>query len=240
LPHPELFTLAHRDAGVRRSAERYTTDTIRFAAELGARVVVAHAGNVDMPNLTAKLMALHAEGKASTPAYDKVKMQLLAARDGKAARQLEFLYAGVEALLPELERCNVALAFENLPSWEAIPTEAEAEKLLRHFNSPRLRHWHDLGHGQVREDLGFGNHRRWVERLRPWIAGLHIHDLIAPDADHLMPPEGHLPFASFREVAQDDLLRVLEPSPGTPREAILRGLEFLRRAWAAPPEAVGG
>ena len=240
LPHPELFTLASRDAIVRRNAVRYTTETIRFAAEVGARAVVVHAGNVEMPNLTGKLVGLFVQGKPFTPAYDRIKMDLLTQRDKRVAPQLDLLYAGIEALLPVLADCRVRLAFENLPSCESIPTEVEMEKLLKHFNSPWLGYWHDFGHGQIREDLGFGNHRRWVERLRPWLTGMHIHDLAAPDADHLMPSEGHLPFAAFREVAQADVVRILEPSPRTTRESIAKGLEFIRAVWADPAAAGSG
>ncbi|MCX7008223.1 MAG: sugar phosphate isomerase/epimerase, partial [Kiritimatiellaeota bacterium] len=43
---PELFTFTDTDSEGRAAAVRHTEKTIRFAAEHGERVVVAHAGYV--------------------------------------------------------------------------------------------------------------------------------------------------------------------------------------------------
>jgi sugar phosphate isomerase/epimerase len=170
-------------------------------------------------------------GRQYDEVYEKVRMQLILAREKAVTAQLPHLYAGVERLLPLLEETGITLAFEILPTWEAIPTEVEMETLLTHFNSPRLRCWLDMGHGQIRENLGLINHARWAKRLRPWLAGMHIHDVRPPATDHLMPPAGTTQFALFKEVAQSDILRVLEPSPSVEAAAIVAGLKHIQAAW---------
>jgi sugar phosphate isomerase/epimerase len=242
IPHPEIFTLTNPARLSRENAVFHTANTIRFAAENHARVVVVHCGNVDMSGLTFKLIALADAGEQSEPVFDKTKMKMLVAREKAVKQQIGFLYEGIEKLLPVLQETGVALAIEILPMWESIPTEIEIETLLRHFNSPHLRYWHDMGHAQIRENLGLTSHLRWLSRLRPWLAGMHVHDVIPTAKDHQMPGHGMMPFPQFREVARDPILRVLEPSPTTPPEDVVEGLRILRQAWddAAAPAAPGG
>jgi len=231
-PSPEPFTLASSDPNIRANALHYLENTIRFAAEIGARVVVVHAGNVEMKMLSPHLVELTAAGRQYDEAYEKARVQLILAREKAVVAQLPHLYAGIERLLPLLEETQRTLAFEILPTWEAIPTEVEMERLLTHFNSPRLRCWLDMGHGQIRENLGLISHARWAKRLRPWLAGMHIHDVCPPATDHLMPPAGTTKFELFKEVAQDDIIRVLEPSPSVAAEDIVTGLRIIQAAWA--------
>lgn len=230
-PSPEPFTFCDPDPNVRASALHYLENTIRFATEVGARVVVAHAGNVAMKPLSPHLIELTATGQQYGDDYEKARMKLIMAREKAVPAQIPYLYAGVERLLPLLESTQRILALELLPTWEAIPSEVELERLMTHFNSPWLRVWHDLGHGQIRENLGLTSHARWVKRLRPWIAGMHIHDVRPPAADHFMPPGGNVKFELFRETACDDIIRVLEPSHTVKPEEIKAGLNFIRTAW---------
>lgn len=232
--HPELYTPASSDPVTRDKAVEHTINTIRFAAEVGARVVVAHAGNVSMSRMSRDLVEWCQMGRQFTPAYEKMKMKIQLARDRKASRQLDYLRASIDRLLPELERNRVALAFENLPSWEAIPTEMEMEELLRQYNSPWLRAWHDFGHAQIRQNLGFINAERWLQRLSPWMAGSHIHDVKPPVQDHVMPPMGTIPFDLYGDFARGDIVRVIEPAPGTSADEIKQAIAFLDRCWQAP------
>ncbi len=230
-PHPEPFTLASPDAAVRSSAVHHLQNTIRFAAEIGARVVVTHAGNADMKLFFPTLVDLVLAGKKEDTEYEDLRVKTIIAREKAAARQLPLLYAGLEKILPLLAETRVILALEILPTWEAFPSEMEMEKLLTHFDSPWLQCWHDFGHGQIRENLGFTNHLRWFKRLRPRMAGVHIHDVIYPHQDHVMPPDGSIDFPLFREAVQGDIVRVLEPSQNLPAEDLTRGLQTLREAW---------
>jgi sugar phosphate isomerase/epimerase len=234
--HPELYTPAHPDRSVRDNAVTHIGRTIAFAAEMGARVVVAHAGNVDMTRMSRDLIHWCETGRQYTPPYEKAKLKVQILRDKKAPKQIGYLRESIDRLLPVLEQHRMVLAFENLPTWEAIPTELEIEGLLTSYNSPWLRAWYDFGHGQIRQNLGFINAERWAERLTPWIAGLHIHDVRPPVQDHVMPPHGHIAFDRYRDLARRDLVRVIEPAPGTPAEQIKEAIAFLHTCWQAPEE----
>lgn len=233
--HPELWTPASTDPRTRDSAVKHIIDTVRFAAEVGAKAVVAHAGNTDMSPMSRELIDWCRTGRQYSPAYEKLKMKITMSRDKKVVKQLGYLRESIDRLLPELENHRMMLAFENLPTWESIPTEIELEKLLLEYNSPWLRSWFDFGHGYIRQNLGFINTERWVQRLSPWIAGTHIHDVKPPAQDHVTPPQGTIPFDLYRDFAnREGLIRVLEPAPGADAAQLKEAIAFLQQCWQTP------
>lgn len=233
--HPELYCLASLDTRERRHAIRYVAETARIAAELHAPSVVVHPGHVAMRPLTRKLRELYHRERRYTPRYDRVLLKLMARRERRAERHLDCLAQSLDELMPELARLNVRLGIENLPNWEAIPTETELEALLRRFDADRLGHWHDIGHGFIRESLGFGSQTRWLEKLTPRLIGFHIHDATPPDNDHLPPPRGAIRFDLFRHAARaSGAARVIEVNPGTPADDVRAAVEFLNTTWDAP------
>lgn len=229
--HPELFALASDDPTIRNSAVKHTANTVEFAARVGGKFVVVHAGNVEMSNLTHKLIDLAEQGKQFDNAYEKIKLKLYDKREKKAPRYINALYKSIEDLMPILEKNQIGIAIENLPSWEAIPSEMEMEALFSHFNSPLVRYWHDMGHGQIRQNLGFIGHLRWLEKLSPYLAGMHVHDALPPANDHLMPPNGKIDFQSFKNIATSGIVLVIEPAPLTPLDQILTGVQTLKTIW---------
>jgi len=229
--HPELFLLGSLAPRIRNSAILHTVRTIEFAAEMGATCVVVHGGRVKIGSLTQKLIRLAQNGKQFDMKYEKLKQKVLLKRDRKAPKYVDALCSSLEELLPRLEKHNVCLALENLPSWEAVPTEMEMEEIGRRIDSPLIGYWHDIGHGRVRENLGFVHCARWLERLRGRLVGMHIHDVMAPAEDHLMPPSGTVDFADFKGFVKEDMPLVFEPTPGTPAEDIVDGLRIVKDAW---------
>jgi sugar phosphate isomerase/epimerase len=230
-PHPELYTPASGDRREREFAVTHISKTLRFAAEMGATVVVCHSGNVDMPRFSFDLVRMASRGEQFGEAYEALKLKAQIARDKKAPKQIDYLSESLDALLPVVKETGVRLALENLPTWEAIPSELEAEQLMKRFHASGIRLWWDIGHAQIRENLGFVNASRWLRRLAPFIAGMHIHDVEPPGQDHLMPPRGKVDFPALSDFAKMDMVRVLEPAPDTETEHIVRAIEYLRETW---------
>lgn len=235
--HPEVYLLGSLDARERASAVHHTGRTLRFAAELGATVVVAHAGNVEMDRFSYQLSELCLAGRQYDDQYEKLKMRCLTTRDKKAPKQLKLLRESLDQLKPVLAETGVFLALENLPTWEALPTELEMEELLRDYAAHGIRYWHDIGHGQIRQNLGFIHAERWLERLQPWLAGMHVHDVSPPATDHVMPPRGHVDFTRFQRFAASTKVLVIEPTPRTPVDEVREGLAFLNQVWGIDPQS---
>lgn len=178
----------------------------------------------------------HPRGTAdpfATPGYRwRARVNAWRRRRGIAAH-LDALRRQLDAILPEFEKAGVALCMENLPSWEAIPSEAEAAQLIADYNTPHLRFWNDLGHMQVRANM------HWLDdpvgtslRMLPLTAGCHIHDVQHLAHDHCAPGKGSVDFASLAPFGAADIIRVFEPAPGTPMHEVRDGLALLRRLWA--------
>jgi sugar phosphate isomerase/epimerase len=110
------------------------------------------------------------------------------------------------------------------------------EKIFQKFDSPSIGYWHDIGHGQIRQNLGFIGHRRWLEKLSPKLIGMHIHDVFPPAQDHIMPPNGKIVFQDFKSAIHSDTIFVLEPSPRLPAKDIVEGLKIISKAWDMPLE----
>ncbi len=243
--HPEFYTLADTDESERTVAIRLVRDTLRMAADLDVRTVIAHAGNVDMPRYSYPIMDLMTSRRPDSWwtrwRLKRLRAKLEIGRIKAVQPHLDALSRSLEALLPDLESMNVRLALENLPTWESIPSEAELGTLLERFPSPHIAAWYDIGHGVIREKLGFSNPLRWLDKTKSRLAGMHVHDVDAQMNDHLAPGTGTVDFTSFRKWAEQDILRVVEVRPGLPVELLKAGLSKLRSAWETrtdvPPPA---
>lgn len=230
-PHPEIYTPGAADPRERAAAVKHIANTLRFAQKVGAGIVVVHCGNVDMPHVSYDILDLVARGERDTAACEKLKMRLLDTRDRRVGPQLRGLEESLDALAPVLAETGVKMGLENLPTWEAIPTELEAERLLKRFAPAGFRFWCDLGHTVVRENMGLINAVRWLDRLSPVLGGFHVHSVGFPGDDHLMPPKGDTDFSRFKRFVRPDLPLVLEPAPGTPAADIAAAVPFLQDAW---------
>jgi sugar phosphate isomerase/epimerase len=233
--HPELYLLASRDEDDRVMATLLLQKTLRLAAEAGARAVVLHAGRIPITPASHELIESAEEDGLTSQRYTKLWQRNQRRRARRAPQHFEALYRSLDLILPLCARLQLTLCLENLPSWEAIPTEDEMIDLHQRYASPQLEYWHDIGHGQVRENLGWIQHRAWAERLLPITAGLHIHDVRPMAQDHLPPPHGRLPFADFAFYGTAPVLRVFEPAPNVPSEDLLAGRAHVQQAWTTVP-----
>ena len=87
-----------------------------------------------------------------------------------------------ECLKPIVEHAaakNIRLGIEGRRGYEEIPSERELPALLDELNSPQVGYWHDMGHIQIKENLGFVDHEEWLRsdraaHARLSCAGLHL------------------------------------------------------------------
>jgi len=230
--HPELFSLSALDPGDRQSAVYHTRHTIQFAATIGAEAVVTHAGNIAMRRFTEKLTKLYLRGKHETPRYDRLRGKAAYNRQTPAQMHFNALCLSIEELLPDLEEHQVKLAFENLPSLEALPSIEEQEALFERFPSPMLCYWHDFGHAQILQNLRLAPHFARLQRFQQRTAGVHIHDTDGTEDAHRMPPVPHgIHWDLSRRLIHPEWCLVLEPAPGTPVETVQAAVRYLDSTW---------
>ena len=239
-PHgyPELYLLASLDEDERALAAILIGRTLAFAASMGARAVVVHAGRVFLNSFFGDLGTrtlidvLKREGAPDSERYQRALAKALRRRAARVRKYFDGFCLSLDSLLPKFEKAGVTLCLENLPSVEAFPDEREMLMLKQRFDTPALAYWHDLGHGQVRENLGWSRHAEAARELLPFTRGVHIHDALPPTIDHLPPGKGEIDFEAFSFYGADGVLKVFEPGPDVTGPELTEALRFVEKAWS--------
>ncbi len=228
---PNLYQFSAERPREREQAERYTRKTIELAARVKAPVVVLHLGSVEMSNYTDKLLDLLERGVQDTPKYQKLCAELEQKREAKKEPFLDRVKEVLKRVLPAAEAAGIRLGAENREALEELPFESDFQFLFRELTSPSLGYWHDTGHAQIKEHMGFISHRMQLESLQNSLYGLHLHDVRFPGRDHCPPGDGTVDFAALKPFIKPEHIKVFELSPSLKPEDVRRGVEYLRRLW---------
>lgn len=171
----------------RRRGVEAVRRSIDLAHEMNVRVVIVHPGRVDMDiKLETALTDLYQKGKSGTPEYAKAKEQLMSARAAQTEINLPAVQRSLTELAEYADRVGIRLGLENRYHYHEIPLPDELEMLLGLGEGGVIGYWHDVGHAQALENLGFFSHREWLSRFAPRIIGTHLHDIVGI-RDHMIP-----------------------------------------------------
>ena len=114
---------------------------------------------------------------------------------------------------------------------EEIPFDHDLPAFLAELPE-NVRYWHDCGHAQIKENLGFiPGHALHLETMAPRLGGFHIHDVIPPGRDHCPPGSGMIDFKALAPFVRPEHIKVLELSPGVPVEDVALGIAHMRSVW---------
>ena len=230
-PAPNLYQFSADRARERELAERYSLKTIEFAARVHAPVVVLHNGSVEMKNYTVKLLDLVERGQKETPKYAKLCTELDERRAAKKGPYVERVNEVLKKLLAPAEAQGIRLGIENRQELEELPFESDFQFLFRDFTSPNIVYWHDTGHAQIKENLGFIQHAMHLESLRDRLFGFHVHDVQFPGRDHCAPGTGMIDFAALKPLVKPEHIKVFELNPSLAVEEVKTGIEHIKRIW---------
>jgi sugar phosphate isomerase/epimerase len=230
---PNLFQFSAERPRERELAERYTLKTFEFAQRVKAPLVVLHLGSVEMKNYTDKLLELVARGEKETSKYEKLCAELDEKREAKKGPFFERTKEMLKRLLPEAEARGIMLGVENRQAVEELPFESDFQFLFRELASTRLAYWHDTGHAQIKENLGFIFHRMHLESMRDRLFGFHIHDVQFPGRDHCAPGTGTIDFEALKKWVKPEHIKVFEFSPSLTVEEVKKGVERVKGIWGA-------
>jgi sugar phosphate isomerase/epimerase len=228
---PNIFQFSSDNRREQENAFRYTLKSIETAARVKAPIVVLHMGTVDMKDYTEKLIDLAADGKRDTPKFQKICEEASRKREEKKERYVNAAYEMLRRLIPEAERQGVLLGIENREAIEEIPFESDLDLFFREFTSPCIRYWHDTGHAQIKENLGFIGHAMHVESLAERLAGFHIHDVEYPGRDHQAPGTGCVNFAALKPFVRPEHIKVFEFSPNLETPQVMAGVAHIKALW---------
>jgi sugar phosphate isomerase/epimerase len=228
---PNLYEFSDERPRQRELAIKHTLKTFEFAGRVAAPVVVLHLGSMDLKDYTGKLTEMLERGQRNSAKYEKLCEEVSRVREAKKDRFVENVYDTLRKLLPEAEKCRLKLGCENRQALEEIPIDSDFQFFFRDFPNPNICYWHDAGHAQIKENLGFIHHALHLESLAPRLAGFHIHDVQFPARDHCAPGTGTIDFAALKPFVKPEHIKVFELSPSLPVEAVKCGIAHIKLAW---------
>ena len=228
---PNLYEFSDERPRERELAVKYTLKTLEFALRVKAPLVVLHLGSMELKDYTGKLSDMLERDGKTTPRYEKLRAEAAASREAGKKKAVARVYETLHLILPEAEKRDLKLGIENRQGLEEIPLEGDFEFFFREFDSPNMVYWHDTGHAQIKENLGFLHHARHLESLTGRLAGFHVHDVKFPAADHAPPGSGTVDFAALKPFVKPGHIKVFELSPSLPVEAVKRGVAHVKALW---------
>ena len=190
-------------------------------------MVIVHPGQVEIdPALDLALIELYEQGCSSQPEYAEAEGQLMAARSVQVEANMRSVRRSLLELAEHAARLGVRLGLENRMHTHEIPLPDELEELLELGCGSTLGYWHDVGHAQVLEHLGFYSQEEWLRRFSGRMNGIHFHDARGV-TDHLAVGLGRVDWDLVFEYLPASALRTCEFKPWNSPQELATGLEFL-------------
>ncbi len=229
-PSPNLYEFSSDRDSDRRLALKHTLNTLQFAKRVGAPLVVLHFGSMDLKDYTSKLTELLERGEKGSPKFLKVVAEAEAARAAKKKKFYERSLDTLRELVGEAKHRGLKLGIEIREAVEELPVESDFAALLKEFPDP-VYYWHDVGHAQIKADLGFIDHAKFLAERADRLAGFHIHDVKFPARDHFPPGGGDVDFAALAPFVKPEHIKVFELSPKVPLDSVTRSIAHLKKIW---------
>ena len=229
------IVLTSLDQERRRQAVAEALRSIEVAQRYGAKVVVLHLGQTcaDL-ELEDYLKRLFAEGRIAGPEADFARSCLIAGRAYQRRERTNALRCSLDELIPCAEARGVRLGLENRPICE-VPDWEDMDKVLSWYPQDTVGYWHDTGHAQVQENLGFTPHADWLRAYGRRLIGLHLHDAVGCQV-HCAPGAGSVDWIGLAALVAscgDHVVRTVEVNCTVSEEALRAGVGHLRSAgWA--------
>ena len=200
---PNLYQFSDERPRQRELAIKHTLKTFEFATRVQAPVVVLHLGSMELKDYTGRLCEMLERGGKDSIKFIKLRAEADAKREEKKEKFVERVYDTLRKILPEAEKRGLKLGCENRQALEEIPLDSDFQFFFREFTSPNICYWHDCGHAQIKENLGFIHHALHLESLaqdrHPLRPVLHVYRIIAGGGDPAdVPVRGDRPTARPR------------------------------------------
>jgi sugar phosphate isomerase/epimerase len=206
---PDYYSLASLDEQERQKALKYTKHTIETARSLGAEAVVLHTGRVEITDRTRDLIDLFDRGLKDSREFNDLKSEAIRERDKIKDRFFESILKSLEELDLAARRSGILLGVETRFYYREIPNLEEIGNILEKFKGSQIRYWHDTGHAQLMENLGFCRHRDFLELSKGALLGIHLHNIVGC-VDHHAPSVGEIDFRELLPYVTKDTLKVIE------------------------------
>jgi sugar phosphate isomerase/epimerase len=228
---PSCYKFSAASAEERERAVTQAFHAIDFAEQLNAPFVVLHLGQVTMPPITDRLIAMAKAGRYLSRKYVRLKISAVQEREKIAPDCLERVKNCLRRIIEYAAPKNVRIGLEARRDYEHIPTERELAELLEEMDSPYLGYWHDFGHSQIKENLGFIDHAEWLRTIGSRAFGCHVQDCIWPAREGQLPFTGAVDFEKLVPLLPTTCLFVWEMNPNKTADAIHQSVQMWKERF---------
>jgi sugar phosphate isomerase/epimerase len=170
-------------------------------------------------------------GRQFSREYVRTKLNAVETRERRAPAQLQRVKESLRRIVDHAASKNVRIGLESRRAYEDIPSERELPGLLEEFNSGQVGYWHDFGHSQIKENLGFIDHVEWLAAVGSHAFGAHVQDCIWPAKDHEAPFTGRIDFDKLVPLLPTNCLFVWEMSPSKTADAIRQSVRIWKERF---------
>lgn len=224
---PNLYEPSTSDGHERDQWLRHTKRSIDFAAQVGATVMVCHLGSVvffwfNPARKISQFLDSHPQASASDP-----DLRDLLARSMEKLRKRMGPYwdrtrSGIKDVMAHAASKGIKLGLENREKFEELPVDADFPEFLAGFpiDAP-CGYWHDVGHAQIKQNMGLIDHRRQLEQNAARLIGFHLHDVNAEGHDHQGVGTGKIDFKMVSSFWRPHHRLVLELGPRVTVEELI-------------------
>jgi sugar phosphate isomerase/epimerase len=218
--------LASPDNERRMQAVAIAKRCVDIAGEYGAQVIVLHVGQTGAdPALAERLGELFRCGDIHSPQADDLRSQLLVQRAQRQEERLAALRRSLDELALYASQRAMRLGIENRPIRE-MPSFDEVQQIMDWYADGTVGYWHDTGHAQVQEALGFTPHADWLQAFGHRLVGVHLHDVVGLEV-HRAPGAGSVDWAVLAPLASAQVPRVVEVGDAVSESDLTGGVRHL-------------
>lgn len=223
----ELYDISSDDIDEHKLAVKHSIKTLELAADLEARIVIFHLGNVKIEANRELFFKAYEDGLITDPNYIESLHTKLKERRNLGMEPFDRVLQGINKIHQAAYKLGVLVGVENRYFFNQIPFGDEFDILFDEFKGGQLRYWHDVGHAELFHRLAFLDHKNdLLEKYKNHLGGMHIHD-IKGLKDHLAPGLGDFDFSLLKEYLTDDVVKILEIHDEAETEDIINGIELL-------------
>lgn len=224
---PDYYSLSSLDERERVMAVKVAMNTVDYAAMFDAGAVVLHMGRVDMKDRTRELASLACDREK----FETLRKAMIAERKAMRGPYIKKVIESLKEIVPHAALKGVSCAVENRYYYREIPILEELEEIFSHFKTGELFYWHDVGHAEVFERLGFYSHTQLLTRFSSRLIGLHLHDIIDLVDDHKAPGSGTFDFYTLKPYINKDTIKVIEAHQPVTAVELGRSVEYLKNIF---------